>query len=328
MNATLQVMPRYDGEEIDLFELFQVLWLRKWFIVLCCVVCVSVAGGGAYFSSGAPVYKVAATVSGVSPESFSSFIRVNGDDKAVFEQLVQMSGLAFDRAKSAFTNIDYLDEYSEVIGVRLKPAVNRGNVVSLMFSDQKKAAKFLDGYLEFVSVKLKESYIGEINRQRGIKKEVIQNRINVIRDNELQRVRDEVVRLESALIIARKARVERPVPSGNYMREPYLLGSLLLEAKLDVLESRESHDAYISGLRQLQVERQSILLLAGDALPGFKIFDVVSPAQILGIQKPKLNVKLMMFLGAVLGLLLSVAGVLLHHSIQRRQQALKQPLVT
>ena len=154
---------------------------------------------------------------------------------------------------------------------------------------------------------------GVIQSERLLHIQKLTDRMEVLRKTANDRRSDRIAQLDEAIKIARKLNISEPRVVGPHVEVQgiinqglpiYYLGYRLLEAEKETIESRENHDPFIAGLRELQEQIVQLETLQIDA----EAFRAVRVAQAAlsptSPEKPK--PKLIIALSAVLGLMVGV----------------------
>lgn len=198
------------------------------------------------------------------------------------------------------------------------------------------AADILRRYLEFSVEQYKAALIASIKDRVEREKENIVSDIALLRQKAKLDRADAIERLRKEIELAESLDIDKqmqlsPGISGangsaaiaaNQAVSGYMRGSIALKAELEALQKRESDDAYITGLRDREIELQR--------LDGLRIVtEDVSPYEQVGVisyskQPVRPDKKLVLILAAVAGL---VSGALAAFFVEAVARSRANPAV-
>ncbi|MBN2867003.1 MAG: hypothetical protein JXK16_13425, partial [Thiotrichales bacterium] len=190
--------------------------------------------------------------------------------------------------------------------------------------DEARLAQLLNQNIAEVMASSKTQILNEINNDKKVRMEQMQQEITSARKIALDSRMDRVAALDEAIAIARTLNLEEPTTMGptveiqnvqNQGLPLYYLGYKLLEAEKITLLKRTSDDPYITKLRGLQESYDSL-----DAVninpERLSVARIDQAAEIGEKVKPKKS--LIIAVGAVLGLMLGVFIALIRRAVKKR----------
>lgn len=271
-----------DTEEIDLLELYLLLWEQKVLILVIAAVFGLVALLYAYQSSR--VYETSASV---LPPRLSDISAYNlgrteaglaelkvADVYAVFTRNLTSQALRqrfFDEVyrpslatEALQTSRDILwNNFNQVLVVSNPQPKLRPDYFEVIgkLDDPKRAAEWVNRYVAMASETATQTMQQNVLSEINTRVQAIQKRIDVMRASALTQREGRMVRLREALVIAEAAGIAQPVPATvtvvmetarSYERQLYLRGTKAIKAELEVLSQRKSDDPFIFELYELQ----------------------------------------------------------------------------
>lgn len=277
-----------DFYEIDLFELCRELWQQKWLILG--ITLFSILASGSYAFMETPVYEVKVNLFPPSNSDIADFnygrIGSSGlspfsikDIYSIFAEKLQSDALRrqfFDEAylpslsesrKSAGQDKLYADFSKDlVISVTGKDASDHYYTIVVRNQDPSKAVEWANSYAESAGELARQAVIANATKEAGVLVLNYDQQIATLREIGLQVRKDKIQHLEEALVVAKSVGLEQPplITAGSSSELmgrvdgelAYMRGSKALEAELKNFKSRQSDDAFISGLRDLQTKRE------------------------------------------------------------------------
>lgn len=350
-NTTQHTPPVYD-DEIDLFELAEVIWQKKLLIVVSTILFGAIAAIYAYVIA-TPLYQAEITI---KPPASKDIVWYN-KGAYISEELpkyktaeifqVVLDNLNSDSLRYEFFKENYLPRLNEEQLNRGEEALYRGfeetlsvkrlnakdfphdYTLSFSFFDASIAAQLRDELLQKVLQASKEEISSDVRSQARALANALKLEIEKLRRQaEAQRL-DEIEQLSEALTVAQAVNLEQPsFTSGkyNHLNAPYndgnplyLQGSKALEAQIKALQERKNNDAHIPEFREIESQWQKIDELAIDDSEA-KVARYVGDA--LVPERPVKPRKLIILLiGLMLGGGIGVVWVLLGHAIAERKKA-------
>lgn len=335
------------SDEIDLRELFLVLWRQKVLVLL--VAGVFALAGIAYallapqvWSANAviqtpqkndllPMLRVAsqAKLLGITdfPDSkvlYDEFVREFNTyenrraflkDSPFFKELVKAAKLdergqrLWIREWSKYISADTVDKKGEKPGVILKFSTDS--------SDQ--ALAMLEGYIQFIIAKQQQRLVSELKEQQSIQLDTLMMNLKLIKEDAEQALKREIEGTVLTIAVAKAAGVERPLENYNIgERFPITLGTKGLEEQLKVLKAMDLtlYQPKLLDL-QAQIDRLQQVKLDGISFRPFSYLD--APEAPLSRDKPKRP--LIVVLATLFGGMLGVGIVLVRHAFRRPEQA-------
>ncbi|NMG46000.1 hypothetical protein GPA22_19975 [Aromatoleum toluvorans] len=329
----------YAEDEISLVDLIQILARRKALIAWTFAVCV--IAGFAYAFLATPRYEVEVRVDHPFASELAALnIGRNGPTglspytpEQVFEYFSNQ--LASDLAMQAFFREVYLPSLDEgeksrseeqlrekmARAVKVsKPDPKGRNLYTLKVEAEtgEKAARYASSFLDLVARDAAHKLVGDVRNEielivRNTERDLGEWRVTAAKQRQ-----DRMIQLSEALQVAEAVGVKEPqVTSGRLPAQdkltPFLDGSQLyargsksLAAELGVLKTRQSDDAFITGLREAESRLRMLKTIEFDP-KAFKIFnadgEIIVPAKPVAPKK-----SLVLVLAAVLGVM---GGVML-----------------
>ncbi|WP_338525665.1 Wzz/FepE/Etk N-terminal domain-containing protein [Pseudomonas batumici] len=271
------------SSEVDLVELFRDLLVYKWMILSFVILAGVIAGGYAYMAT--PVYEAKVGIlppskndianlnygrtqsSGLSPFSvtdvYSAFVaKLNSDAlrRTFFNDVYLPSLSEAQRHKSQ----DRLyEDFSQVLFVVApgKDFPDRYSV-AVRSEDPATATEWADRYVKTAGDLAKQEVIANATKEAEVMARNLDQQIATLREGGARSRMDTIKQLDEALKVARAIGLERPlvISTGSSVElagrmdgaQTYMRGVKALEAEVKNLESRESDDPFIDGLRELQ----------------------------------------------------------------------------
>jgi len=341
-------IPQYNDDEIDLFELIETLWNEKLLIIL--ITAVFALGGVSYSLLATPVYEARSSLlpptqkdiaelskstsslnSSVSTDSvYSSFVRVLESNQ------LRADFIDSDEAKSALVEEGMTPEgvwkrANEAVKVNKpsKGALERVDVVA-SHSSPEVSARLANLFVELAVKRTREQLISNFNEGIAQKISSVRDQIASRQATYSQNLDIEILKLQSALNIARQINQKTPIDiqqmieagsstsTVDELRRLYRLGSDALEAEIAMLAERKKLTELVPGLSGLQ---QELALLEATDIDTSRI----NPAQVdLVAMVPESRVKpkrtLIVALAIVLGGMIGVVFVLIRQAVRKRSQ--------
>ncbi|WP_053122453.1 LPS O-antigen chain length determinant protein WzzB [Pseudomonas sp. P1.31] len=336
--------------ELDLFEIFGAIWVRKWLVATIALACGFMGAAYAFWST--PVYE---SKYYISPPTLNDIANLNygrgtGSELKPFTvnqvYKVFLSNLQSESQRRQFFESTYLPAsggepsalssgvlygvFSKTIAVAQVDKEEDGRwSVSLQDSNPERSVEWVTAYVNQVG----ESTAREL--AQNAKKEVLvlgRNRvleIETLRDSARKTRNDNIAKIREALLVAQSSGLENTVVfsgrgteklAGNMFEDnTYMRGSKALEAELKNLENRQSEDPFIPGLRNLQKDVEFFQKVESEN------FEIAAYRHDGVLDLPSSPIKpkkaLIILLGLLVGGLLGCAVALLNHFIAKRREA-------
>ncbi len=227
-------------------------------------------------------------------------------------------------------------KFNELLLVKDGGARNREDLeyvsVILDGSRAELIAQWINDFVDFIDTYTVREVINTINTKIRVKKRGLKERMASLRLTARQQRENDLDRLEAALDIARKVGLDTAVVSkdsannpqsdNNALVQEYGKGVLILEAEIEALKNRKSDDPYISGL--YEVKEQFIFLKnIKPQMDNMHAARIDQPARRVDIPvKPRM--KLMVFMGGVVGVIMGIMVALIRCLFARQCQVLGQ----
>ncbi|WP_164880840.1 LPS O-antigen chain length determinant protein WzzB [Aestuariirhabdus litorea] len=329
--------PPMMGDEIDLIELFNKIWQRKFWVVGITALISSLAL--VYLMVAKPVYEAevylmppaAADIEGLNIETSAFKNQAKIED--VYDQFLK-------NAQSRSLQLEYFREngYAEFYGgadtseqkafeqFKKSLAVNvpkKGEVVftsiALQGPTPEQVQAGINGYLDQVVRVTQNALVEDLNGAIAQKVRLLEDSISSKRKLAETLRQDRIVQLREVLPVAKASGIVRPgVGNAEGVSNQnisilnndllFMRGTEALEAEIKVLTERVSDDPFISGLRSLQEAKENLLAVKLDASMIFPV-SIDQPATLP--EKPIKPKKLLILaasivLGGMLGLFVAL----------------------
>ncbi|MCI0994213.1 LPS O-antigen chain length determinant protein WzzB [Pseudomonas corrugata] len=336
----------HDAQEIDLIALLRNFWVQRWLVIGVTFVVTVGAGAVAYLSK--PIYEARFYI---SPPTQNGIAELNyGRDastglepysiKQVYDLFAR--NLQSETLRQTFFHDIYLPSLEEsqrkgpfdllyenfsrvlMVGGPGKDTPERFSVI-VQSNDAKKATDWTRVYVQRASEISKAELIKNVTSEAAVRARNLEQQIVSLRENALRVREDRIQQLREALKIAEAIDLKTPainapgavditVDTGNKM--DYQRGSLALTAEVSALEGRVSDDAFIPGLRTLQMRYDFYRTLKVEP-------DLVSVYRQDGnVEVPQTPIKpnklAILLKGMILGLVLGLAAALMRQLVQAR----------
>jgi chain length determinant protein (polysaccharide antigen chain regulator) len=321
------------SDEIDLLEILRSLWQEKLVIVATTIVVLLAAAAYAFLSK--PVYEAKYYI---SPPSVNDIANLNygrteraGLKSYSVEDVykVFLRNLQSESQLRTFFEQVYLPSLGDKAG-QTPPAILYGRlskaitvasvnkdelgrwVVAVQDHSAKNSQAWAARYVELAADAAKQELVRNVTKEASVVERNLGLQIDMLRESGKRMRDDSISKLREALAIAKASGLQNSVVfaggensglAGNMADSfSYLRGSKALEAELKNLESRDSNDPFIPGLRELQSQYDFYKWLRGG------IYEIAVYRQDGTVDEPLEPVKPKKLLILVLGL---GAGVIL-----------------
>jgi chain length determinant protein (polysaccharide antigen chain regulator) len=316
-------LPRTSSEqdEIDLLELFQALWRRKWSIFLIALCTTLVGTLYAYFKN--PVYEAQIILGPPIAADLAAFNYNLTPATPIKPISTGDAYLTFREALFAGTTLDifqseekkqinslahkenpvYLEVRNEPLG-RYSVTARSSNLSAASQSVQK-----------FVSL-AHDIALYELNKSRAHETKgvqvAIQKEIGLLHERVTVEKKNQIIRLQSALKIAESISLENAQPYRHVETDisdaAYLRGVKALKAEIQSLEQQLSNDAFNAPLYNLQYEYNKLSAMQ----PIKENVVLAKPYDKVQISEQHLNSKRIIIFSLFSGLMLGIFFVLLN----------------
>lgn len=323
------------NDEIDLFELVQKLWAKKWLIIGVTIGSIAVAGAYAFFTP--PVFKAQAALMPPTLSDVAGFNLARNKDvglepfKVDDVYRVFTRNLQSDQTRRRFYTEIYLPSLSEdqkkgprdaLYSRFLKRLAIAGPttaqpdrfVLSIEGEDPAEAAQWAEHYIKDVEKQSIQEMLNNARSEIQVRGRNLVQQIETLRESARVRREDRSVQLEEALKVAQAIGLENPPMIAGQMNDQlsaimegnltYMRGAKALKAEIEALKQRKSDDPFVPHLRGLQEQHAlyESLTIQPDRVAVYRLDGAIeTPDQPVKPQKA-----LILLLGAVLGGMLGV----------------------
>lgn len=291
----------HSNDEIDLFELFQGLWVQKSLITLVALVFAAGAASYAFFST--PIFEshVAVFPPALGDVAGFNLGRTGGSDESEKAGLKPFSvsdvyavftrNLQSERSKRQFFREVYLPsleeqrsgsqdnlykKFNESFSIKA-PDKNQPDrySITVRHSNPELASVWAKHYIEQVAARSLNEMLQNAERELAVQARNVMQQIESARDSAKARRDDRTKRLQEALTVAEAIGLDNPpVITGRGSNDSelsafmdgslmYMRGAKALRAEMQVLLARKSDDPFVPELRNLERQYQ---LFAGVSL--------------------------------------------------------------
>lgn len=342
-----------DFYEIDLFEWCRELWQQKWLILG--VTLFSILASGSYAFMENPVYEIKVNLfppsnsdiadfnygragsSGLSPFSIKDIYSIFAEKlqsdalRRQFFNDVYLPSLSESR-KSAGQDKLYADFTKDlVINVAGRDASDRYYTVVVRSQDPTKTVEWASSYAESAGELARQAVIANATKEAGVLALNYDQQIATLREVGLQVRKDKIEHLEEALVVAKSVGLEQPplITAGSSSELmgrvdgelAYMRGSKALEAELKNFKSRQSDDAYISGLRDLQIKRDFYKGIELKKIDGV-VYHLDGKAELPGSPIAPRKI-LILLLGLLCGVVVGASVALFRGALKKNQRRVR-----
>lgn len=346
--SSSQAIPQ-DSGEIDLLDLFQLLWQQKTLIVLITII---TNFGALFYALQSPaIYQAKASIlpprlSDIAPYNLgrieSEMIEFKvADVYAVFTRSLRSESLRRDFFDQVYIPSLPVSEQekprdalwarysSALVALAPEPKLRPDNFeVRVELDNPERAAEWVNLYVTMAAEQANRDMQSNVLSEISTRVQAIERRIDVLRISALQVREDRVARLQEALRIAGALGLSAPqVVAGKTYADSelgafvdgelmYMRGTRALEAELQALTERKSDDPFIKELRDLQT--QLAFLKGIDVDPdNVAVFTLDRAAEVP--QTPTNPRKaLILAIGVIIGGMLGVFVALIRGLVKRR----------
>ncbi|NOR71645.1 MAG: hypothetical protein GQ532_18485 [Methylomarinum sp.] len=333
--------PMYQQEdEIDLFELWGILWQQKVLIIVVTFITVMMAV--AYLMITQPVYKAetfflpplqqdvqSLNLQGVKKNTVASVYEQflnNVQSRQLRQQFYDKHNLlawySKDREIEEIKQATVFEkEFYDKLKIKL-PKKGDKTFVSFSFelNDPAKAAEWLNKYVDLVIFKTKQQLVQGLYAELKIKKINISDKIASMRKVAENRRLDRVVQLQESLEIAKAAGVHDSQinQAANELNMEYMRGTKVLEREIQLLNSRKLDDPFILGINDL---KQEYAYLESAKVNIETIYPVRIDQVAVEPEKPIKPKKILVIaIAIVLGGMIGIFSAFIRHAIKKRRK--------
>lgn len=332
------------SDEIDLIELVQKLWEKRWLIIGVTIGSIAVAAAYAFLTS--PVYRAQAAVMPPTLSDIAGFNLARNKDiglepfKVDDVYRVFTRNLQSDQTKRRFYTEVYLPSLSEDQKTGSRDALYSGFlkrlaiagpttaqpdrfVLSIEGEDPTEAAQWAEHYIKDVEKRSIQEMLNNARSEIQVRGRNLVQQIETLRESARVRREDRAVQLEEALKVAQAIGLENPPMIAGQMNDQlsaimegnltYMRGAKALKAEIEALKQRKSDDPFVPELRGLQEQHAlyESLTIQPDRVAVYRLDGAIeTPDQPVKPQKA-LILLLGAVLGGMLGVLLAIAAILI-----------------
>lgn len=347
----LELKTNYD-DEIDLFELAETLWEKKWFIVTITGIISVLALVYAFFIAE-PVYEASAIIIPPSIEEIKSFNVGRGSIKElvpytpldVYKEFLKtmklkdiqeifVKNVYLEKVAPKYQRLDsikILERFQNNFSIKQHKVEELPNayIISFKAENARLAQEILESYILYVEENSSTKLLLSNEMQITAVIENLDSSLKAVKDLFLEEQENQIIRLEEALVIAKNIGLTKPVfveGKGNLETAQYvdrnllyMQGSLALEAQIKALKERTNIEAFAFTDEQLLTKYQLVYLknltFTEDAKEVFKLSGSIDiPQNTIAPKK-----KLILALAFISGLMISVFIVLVQDAIIKRK---------
>lgn len=332
------------SDEINLVELFQELWAKKWLIIGTVLAATTVAAAYAFLTP--PVYRAQATVMPPTLSDIAGFNLARNKDiglepfKVDDVYRVFTNNLQSDQSKRRFYSEVYLPSLSdnERKGSRdglyqaflrrltiSGPTISQPGrfVLNIEGGDPSEAAQWADHYIKNVERQSIDEMLSNAQSEIQVRGRNLMQQIEVLRESEKVRREDRLIQLKEAFKVAQAIGLDNPPMIAGQMNDQlsaimegnltYMRGAKALKAEIDALTQRESDEPFVPKLRNLQQQHAlyTSLRIQPERVAVYRLDGAIeTPDQPIKPQKALVLLIGAMF-GGMLGVLIAVVAILI-----------------
>jgi chain length determinant protein (polysaccharide antigen chain regulator) len=341
------------SDEINLFELVQILWKQK--LLIGCVTLLVLVLAASYAILSTPVYESKTSIlpprsadiagynlgrseAGLSEFTASSVysiftgnLRSESLRRDFFEQVYLAAEISAKESKAKDQLWESFNNMLSVSNPDVKNSPERFEV-TVQSPDAKRAALWANAYVELVANKTRQDMADTVAIEISTRVKSTQSRIAVLRESAKDFREDRIARLSEALIVADKVGLQAPqvravrtssdgeleqFVDGNLM---YMRGAKAIRAELEVLQSRKNDDPFTVGLRELENE----LDFLGKVSVSPSGVSVLAIDRVAGVSETPVKPKksMILTLGVVLGGMFGMFIALIRGVLVKRRESI------
>lgn len=332
------------SDEIDVFELFQMLWQEKVLIVVIGAVVTGLAL--LYALTAKPVYQAQASL--VAPPAYAvqdynegQIFKVFGVDEvySVFKNNLNSLQLRTDFLEKVYAPLFSSEDKKlsrDVLMKRLnstltvKKSSNNSDSYSVTaeMDDPVVAAELVNKYIDYAISAAKYELRNNIEAERRVHINTLSLKIKSLINTAREEREDQIKLLKEALLVAESIGLDNPsqlsdkasLGGNRYIDNDliYTRGAKTLRAQLAVLEQRTSDEPFIEGFRTLNMQLQTLRnYKLNDSNVSVVLID--EPAEIPSTPiKPRKS--LIVAVGIIFGGMLGIVAALIRSMIRKRRK--------
>ncbi|CAD5109707.1 LPS O-antigen chain length determinant protein WzzB [Zestomonas carbonaria] len=332
-------------DEIDLVELVRGLWGQKWLILLVTLLVAS--GAAAYAFLSKPVYEARVAVlppplskvagfnlgrtkeAGLEPfkvqDVYAVFTRNLQSDETRRSFFEQVYLAALDEDERSLARDRLYEKFGKKLSIKAldKAQPDRYQLI-VEHHDPVLAADWARRYIDDAVRRSLDEMLENAQREIEVKARDVEKQIKSLRETAKVRREDRIVRLREALRVAEAVGLEdAPGISSGQVTEQlsaimdgslmYMRGSRALKAEIQTLEARQSDDAFIPALRNLEerYELYSDLQIDPERVAVFRLDGTIETPDAPVKPKKTLILAIGLVLGGMLGVFIALIRLLL-----------------
>lgn len=269
------------NDEISLIELVRLFYQKKVLIILTTLI--GLVLGSLYILVSKPVYEVKTKITPAQQGDIAALNHARSwntkksiDAEQVF--LVLNSVLVSEHITNQFFNQFYLPSLSSKQKDNFSPAQIYASfsknfaliinpllpsehfskfTVTIRGDNPQQVSLWLKQFINLVKEQTFSVILNDIKQQDLTKTIRLQHQIDSVREIAKLKRQDQIVKLQEQMNIAQLASKEDPSLFNRTLTKAYPASPGLLDAKIKILSTRQSDDAFIPNLRQLQTKLDS-----------------------------------------------------------------------
>lgn len=338
-------------DEIDLVDLWRLVMKKKHLIIFGLLFSWFLAGGWYLFSE--PTYKAESrllppshqmlaelTVISEEYDPLSVFKRFNNNFVSInnkrrfFDENNLLAHFSKDKKSSEEQNYLFTRLFNDklILAFNSKQNIPEVSTAHLQVDDAALSAIWLNQYVDFIQNVTLDGIFAEVDEELAIDKRTLKDKIKIKIASGEQLRRDEIARLDEALMIARQLGIksnhsylvttekEQASVEVNTQDQPlYTRGMEALSAELDALKARQHEEPFITGLRPLEEKLAQLEMLKPDKSKTRTV--VVDQRAVLPNSAINKKPPIILLLSTMLGLLAGLFMIFLQRFLQRVRDA-------
>lgn len=353
MSANIPTPVTGYSDEINLFELVQILWKQK--LLIGCVTLLVLVLAASYAILSTPMYESKTSIlpprsadiagynlgrseAGLSEFTASSVysiftgnLRSESLRRDFFEQVYLAAEISAKESKAKDQLWESFNNMLSVSNPDVKNSPERFEV-TVQSPDAKRAALWANAYVELVANKTRQDMADTVAIEISTRVKSTQSRIAVLRESAKDFREDRIARLSEALKVADKVGLQAPqvravrtssdgeleqFVDGNLM---YMRGAKAIRAELEVLQSRKNDDPFTVGLRELENELDFLGKVSVSPIG----VSVLAIDRVAGVSETPIKPKksMILTLGAVLGGMFGMFIALIRGVLVKRRESI------
>ncbi|RCL29118.1 hypothetical protein C6A77_03420 [Pseudomonas sp. AFG_SD02_1510_Pfu_092] len=275
--------PGIETDEVDVLELWQVLWSRK-LLILSCIVLIT-AAALVYVSLKTPMYEAKSFILPPTKNDIAqlNYGRTENSGLEVFKPKdvyeIYLRALQSESLRRKFFRTVYLpnlpegsrqgsqdalyDRFGKVLTVGPVAGDSAGRyLIRALSDDPQMSVKWVTRFTEMASDTAKKTLVEDADTEVKVLIKNLEQQIRSAREAARKQREDQIARLQEALKVAKAVNLSKPpiiasgmnaeVSGGMQGTLTYMRGSQAIEAELANLRARESDDPFVADLREVQ----------------------------------------------------------------------------